>query len=267
MWLARSLESLDLSNNPELQKLPESNLMSSSLSNLKTSRIQKLSETSMDGSFNADSTECCSCVSEESLHNFKLKWKKMSFFEKKYTPSKDVRLQPVIPVADPENINGLQLQTLTLTNCGLTSLPKNLACLAPRLAYLSCKKNRLEKISIPEQFPPNIVRLDFENNNLYSIHYLCDSAFLCLRNNDSSLHQEESMDLHERAGNAYKDQWVQRCRHTSHERLENLQNLDLSHNPNLKRVHFDYNMETKDRHIIPSTRLPGLVILSVSSIH
>ena len=258
MWLARSLEDLDLSRNEELKKLPESNLMSSSLSNLNTSRIQKLSENSMDGSFSgADSMEY-SCVSEETLYNFKLKWKKLSVFEKKYTASKDVRLTPNMPVGDPENINGLQLRTLTLTSCGLTSLPKNLACLAPRLAYLNCKKNKIEKISIPEQFPPNIVRLEFESNNLCTIHSFCDSAFLCLRNNDTSLHQDESMDTNDRNEKPYKEQWVQRCRHTSHERLENLQSLDLSHNPRLKRVHFDYNMETKDKHIIASTRLPGL---------
>ena len=276
MWMAYAIEDINLSKNPNLKKLPVKNLSCfreiwrKSKNSLRSSKASAsdCEEEPSNGSKPEDSSSASEVVDFEIVstdrpHVSKPQYKRVSFFEKHYISANDVRPQQNFCYDEGELHYGLRLHTLTVRDSSLEELPYNLACLAPRLHYLYCERNKINNISIPEQFPPTIMGMNFDSNELTSIEFLRKQNLSCMRSSENWIVEEDCADCFDRKDSPFHQAHVERCKHNSHMRLEILKSLDLSHNKKLTTVEFDY-LERRENILIPTTRLPALGNLHIN---
>jgi len=122
-----------------------------------------------------------------------------------------------------EDDKSVFLMTLDLSHNQLTSIPPDLACLAPKLVRLNLSDNELTSVFIPRGFPADLKHLNLSNNPLVII------------NSESNL----TIALPCTNPHTPQGEWnyTALCQHRSHSQLIKLQFLDLS-NCNLSTVNF-----------------------------
>ena len=109
--------------------------------------------------------------------------------------------------------SGYSLEFIDLSENRLTSLPIGLPCLAPMLQTLKLNKNRISKFGNFSKYPTLLKSLDLSYNN---------GRITILPN--------EIPTPYRRLCYQSKPDQIQKCSHSEHWRLVNLQHLNLSHN-------------------------------------
>ena len=111
-----------------------------------------------------------------------------------------------------------KLRVLDLSNNKISMFPHCFACVFPRLENLNLSKNRLETVCYIQELPATLGRLDLRENRLSSMVLVSSVPQKCFISENAVA-----------------------CNHMLHSELPRLQDLLLSHNPNLRQLSFSYS--------------------------
>lgn len=116
------------------------------------------------------------------------------------------------------------LKTLDVGGNQLTSLPRDLACLAPRLTRLIAKDNRITSVVIPRGLPVSLETVDFDNNELID--------FCASQEPFNGRCSRQAVGLPELAPGVslYSPAKQQGCCHCQHKTLPHLKHLTVANN-------------------------------------
>ena len=111
-----------------------------------------------------------------------------------------------------------KLRVLDLSNNNISEFPHCFACIFPRLENLNLSKNRLTTVCYIQELPATLGRLDLRENHLSSMDLVSSIPQKCFISENTVT-----------------------CNHMVHSELPRLQDLLLSHNPNLRKLSFTYS--------------------------